>query len=369
VDDLITISMCGDVMTGRGIDQLLPHPSDPVLHEPFVEDARRYVALAEEANGKIPKPVTDDYVWGDALRVWARADVRIVNLETSITKSNDFWQGKEIHYRMNPENILCLSAGRIDCCALANNHVMDWGLTGLRETLQSLREARIRTAGAGRNRYEAAAPAILEVAGKGRVILLSFGSNTSGIPRSWAAAERRPGVNLLDDLCDGDVQRIRQAVARVRQHRDVVVASIHWGGNWGYEIPLTHREFARRLIDEAGIDVVHGHSAHHVKAIDVHRGRLILYGCGDFLNDYEGISGYEDYRDDLGLIYFASIEPSTGRLVGLRMTPTQIRRMQVQRAHTSDAIWLRDVLNRESREFAIEVALVEDELWLCNAIN
>jgi poly-gamma-glutamate synthesis protein (capsule biosynthesis protein) len=364
VDHLITISMCGDVMTGRGIDQVLPHPSDPVLYEPFVKDARTYVELAEKAHGTILRPVAYDYVWGDALRLWADADARIVNFETSITRSNEFWQGKEIHYRMNPENISCLVAGRIDCCALANNHVMDWGVAGLQETLHSLRDARIKTAGAGRNRSEATAPAILEVAGKGRVLLFSFGSETSGIPRSWAASEERPGVNLLEDFSEMDVQRIRQSVATVKHDHDVVVASIHWGSNWGYDIPFTHQEFAHRLIDEAGIDVIHGHSAHHVKASEVHHGRLILYGCGDFLDDYEGISGYADYRDDLGLIYFANIEPSSGRLVGLRMIPTQIRRMQVHLAQTSDMLWLRDVLNRESREFGIEVELVNDELWL-----
>ena len=57
----ITLFLCGDVMTGRGIDQLLAHPSEPTLHEPYVRDARRYVELAEEVHGPIERPVAPSY--------------------------------------------------------------------------------------------------------------------------------------------------------------------------------------------------------------------------------------------------------------------------------------------------------------------
>src|SRR5438874_7861304 len=110
--------LCGDVMTGRGIDQVLPHPGNPVLYESWVRDARDYVRLAEAANGPIPKPVAFDYIWGDALQELERTgtDLRIINLETSITRREAPWPGKGIHYRMHPENIGCLTAARINCC-------------------------------------------------------------------------------------------------------------------------------------------------------------------------------------------------------------------------------------------------------------
>ena len=118
----ITIFMCGDVMTGRGIDQVLPHPSPPVLYEPYLKSAGKYVEIAEGANGPIPHPVEFSYIWGDALDEWNRVgpDLRIINLETSITKSGDYWKGKGINCRMNPENIPSLTAARIDYCSLAN---------------------------------------------------------------------------------------------------------------------------------------------------------------------------------------------------------------------------------------------------------
>ena len=88
----VTLLLCGDVMLGRGIDQILPHPGDPDLHEPYVRSATTYVELAEKAHGPIPRPVDYAYVWGDALDTLRRLEpaTRIINLETSITESEDF---------------------------------------------------------------------------------------------------------------------------------------------------------------------------------------------------------------------------------------------------------------------------------------
>src|SRR4029453_6689562 len=125
----VTFFLCGDVMTGRGIDQILPHPSRPQLFEPYVRSAVEYVNLAERANGPIARPVDYAYVWGDALAELERVrpDARIVNLETAVTASDDAWSGKGIHYRMHPANVSCLTVAKLDCCCLANNHVLDWG--------------------------------------------------------------------------------------------------------------------------------------------------------------------------------------------------------------------------------------------------
>jgi poly-gamma-glutamate capsule biosynthesis protein CapA/YwtB (metallophosphatase superfamily) len=360
--DLITLFLCGDVMTGRGIDQILPHPSDPAIQEGYMKDARGYVEIAEKVNGSIPRSVAPGYIWGDALDELERVapDLRIINLETSVTKSDDYWKGKEVHYRMHPENIDCITAAKIDASSLANNHVLDWGYTGLKETLETLRKTKIRWVGAGMNLKEAESPVVMGVKDKGRVIVFAFGSPTSGVPLNWAASEKRPGVNLLRDFSDNTIQRIRKRVQEMKQERDIVVVSIHWGGNWGYQIPQEEIDFAHQLIDEAGVDMIHGHSSHHVKGIEVYQDRLILYGCGDFLNDYEGIGGYEYYRDDLGLMYFACMDPPTGKLIQLQMTPTQIKYFKVNRTSRDDALWLANVLNREGKRFRSRVKLDED---------
>src|SRR5881275_1992172 len=119
--------LCGDVMTGRGIDQALPYSVSPILYEPYVRDAREYVALAEKTNGPIPRPLSADYIWGDALRELERTDLRIANLETAITSAETPSPHKGIHYRMHPQNMGCLTVAQISACVLANNHVLDWG--------------------------------------------------------------------------------------------------------------------------------------------------------------------------------------------------------------------------------------------------
>lgn len=347
--DVVTLFLCGDVMLGRGVDQILPHPGDPTLREGYVRDARSYVESAEAVNGPIPAPVEPSWPWGDALRVLEEAapDARIVNLETAVTRSDTFEPGKEIHYRMHPADMPALAVARPDVCVLANNHVLDFGHLGLEETLRSLYRAGLRTVGAGRNADEAHAPATVTVSRTARVLVFALGMESSGIPPGWAATEYVPGVA---HVVEPSVAAAAETVRRVRQEKlpgDITVVSVHWGSNWGYRIPREHIRFARALVD-GGVDVVHGHSSHHPRTIEVYRDRLILYGCGDFIDDYEGISGYERYRDDLRLAYFVSVEADTGRLAGLRMVPLRVRRMRLEPATDEDRDWLRATLDRIS---------------------
>ena len=223
--DLIRLFLCGDVMTGRGIDQVLPHPSDPGLHEPCIRDARFYLKLAESVNGAITRPVTADYIWGDALGGTA----------------------------------ICLPSGTLDTAGIAH-------------------------------------------------------TGASGVPREFAATAHRPGVNFLEDISKKTARRIAREMHGFNSQRDVIVASIHWGGNWDYHIRAEEIRFVHQLIDQ-GIAVVHGHSSHHVKTAEIYSGRLVLYGCGDLMNDYEGISGYEEFRSDLTLLYLPAIDPRRGQLV------------------------------------------------------
>lgn len=354
--DRVILFLCGDVMTGRGIDQILPFPGGPQLYEPCMDSAADYVTLAEQASGRMPRPVEYSYIWGDALGEFQREQpqVKVINLETAITRSDTPWQGKDVHYKMSPENIACLTAAGIDCCVLANNHMLDWGIPGLLDTLKVLETAGIKYAGAGRNVRQAQAPAILETGGC-RVIVFGLGSLSSGIPAEWSAQEDRPGLNVIETQSDDPVHSLAKGIRELRRKGDVVIVSIHWGGNWGYKIPSAQRILAHRLVDETGLDILHGHSSHHVKAIEIYNGRLILYGCGDFLNDYEGIKGYESFRGDLGLMYFADVDPWQSRLLAVRLIPTQVRHFRVRRASELDSKWLANLLNREGMRFGTRV--------------
>ncbi len=362
----ITLFLCGDVMTGRGIDQIFAHPSQPRLYEPYMRSALGYVEITEQATGPIKRPVTADYPWGDALVELERMrpDARIINLETAVTTAEDPWPAKGIHYRMHPANVSCLTAARIDCCTLANNHVLDWGYGGLVETLDVLHATGIRTAGAGRTDAEAAAPATVELSRGSRVLVFAFGMESAGVPDDWAAARSRAGVNLLADLSARAVDDIARQVQQVKRSGDIAVASIHWGSNWGYDIPKAQRDFAHGLIDTAGVDIVHGHSSHHPKGIEVYRDRLVLYGCGDFLNDYEGIGGHESFRSDLALMYFPTLDGETGKLMRLLLTPVCIRHFRVNRARGDEARSLGAMLAREGARLGTRVAQQPDDTLL-----
>jgi poly-gamma-glutamate capsule biosynthesis protein CapA/YwtB (metallophosphatase superfamily) len=345
---MVTLFLCGDVMTGRGIDQVLSSPSDPELHESYVRNAGTYVDLAEQVNGPIVRPASFESVWGAALAELERVapDARIINLETSVTRSEDYWRGKGIHYRMHPENVGCLTVAEIDCCVLANNHVLDWGYAGLEETLETVHAAGLLTAGAGLTSDAAAAPAVIERGGQGRVLVFGLASETSGCPRAWQAGARRPGIHMTE-LSESAAKRAVRIMEPHKAHRDIVVASIHWGGNWGYNVTREERAFAQLLIDSGVVDVVHGHSSHHPKGIEVYRNKPILYGCGDFINDYEGISGQDRFRGDLSLMYFVDVDPTDGRLASLRATPLRMCRFSLQKVTAADTAWLQRTLDRE----------------------
>ncbi len=344
---MTTLFFCGDVMLGRGVDQILPHPCDPELRESYVRDAREYVRLAEAENGPIPRPVDFGWPWGDALEVLdaAAPDVRVINLETSVTRHDAFAPGKEIHYRMHPANLPCLAAARPDVCVLANNHVLDFGRPGLAETLHSLSGARLRTAGAGRDSTAASHPAIVPLDGDRRLLVFAFGMPSSGIPYHWAATADLSGVSFVASHSGTAAAEVADHVRRMKRPGDIAVASVHWGSNWGYDLSRDHIALAHALID-AGADVVHGHSSHHPRPLETYRGKLVLHGCGDLINDYEGITGYERYRDDLRLLYFVSLEPDTGRLAEVRVVPLQARRMRLCHASSEDSQWLRSLLDQ-----------------------
>src|SRR5258708_8209074 len=179
----------------------------------------------------------------------------------------------------------------------------------------------------------------------------------SGTPYSITSSARPSSMG-------GILNPIVRAVLRLTLSRNLVGnstgrsdVSIHWGSNWGYHIPDEQKILARALIDKAGVSIVHGHSSHHPRAIEIYRDRLILYGCGDFLNDYEGIRGDERYRDDLALMYFADLDPASGSLHALRLVPLQIKNFRLSNPSWRDIEWDEQTLDCEGQQFGTRVIL------------
>jgi poly-gamma-glutamate capsule biosynthesis protein CapA/YwtB (metallophosphatase superfamily) len=340
----MTMLLTGDVMIGRGVDQLFDIHCDPQLFEAWVTDARHYVNLAEAKHGSIPRPVTHAYVWGDSLEDSAheKPDIRIINLETCLTLSKAFAASKSIHYRAHPNQVGILRAAHIDGCVLADNHTMDWGREGLEETLKALKNVNIRCAGAGLNILDAEEAIPFSLPGI-TLKVVAWGSLTSGIPVTWQAGAKQSGVNIIE--C-ASLSHILQTLQALKAKDTLLLVSIHWGNNWGHDISCQQRSLAHTLVDQGRASIVHFHSSHHPKAIEVHRHRLILYGAGDLINDYEGIPGYEEYLPDLGMIYFPLIDGISGQLVTLRMRVYARRNMRLIRATEKEVMELSSLLQR-----------------------
>ena len=189
---------------------------------------------------------------------------------------------------------------------------------------------------------------------------------SSGIPHTWAATGRRPGVAMIPDLSDSSAAEVARRANVEKRPGDVAIVSVHWGSNWGYDVDSGQIRFAHKLIDE-GIDVVHGHSSHHPRPIEMYRGKLILYGCGDTIDDYEGIGSYESFRHELRLLYFASIERETGRLSALRMVPMRMRRMRLEGVPDDDAEWLRSTVEQISSRLGTRINTTADGVLTATA--
>lgn len=153
----------------------------------------------------------------------------------------------------------------------------DYGRRGLTETLE-LAHAGLKTAGAGRTLVQAREPAIVPLATGARILVFAAGTESSGIPPNWSAGEHESGVALLPDLSLKTATNLVARVTAVKHQNDLIVVSIHWGTNWGHDVSRDQVQFAHWLID-GGVDIVHGHSSHHPRPIEVYRGRLVLYGA------------------------------------------------------------------------------------------
>ncbi len=173
------------------------------------------------------------------------------------------------------------------------------------------------------------------------------------------------GVNLLPAMDEKTSRAIARQIQTEARGNDLVIFSVHWGGNWGYAISPRQRTFAHQLVDDAGADIVFGHSSHHPMGMEVYKEKLIIYGAGDFINDYEGISGHEEYRGELTLMYFPVIDSGSGNLIALKLIPMRIKKFRLNRTSANEARWLQKVLNREGEELGTSVLMDENHvLWL-----
>lgn len=351
----LKFAVAGDTMLGRLVDQLFSiHSNDP--------ENTRYIESWKRKHPEAVQKFTSNpytYVWGDLLPVFRSwADVRLINLETSIT-TNEEKDPKEFNYRMHPHNVRSLTEAKIDYCSLANNHILDYKEKGLLETVAVLKENSIKFAGVG-TEEEAWEPttitkSIQQDKESKNIDIMCF--SFSDHYKKWAAKGNKIGINFLDvDVMDeNDFKVVQKKIEEKKKNRrpDIVVASIHWGSNYSWQPPKNFRRFAHFLVDECGIDLIHGHSSHHIQGIEVYKKKPILYGCGDFIDDY---AVDDDYRNDLGFLYKLMYDVDKKEWKKIVLVPTKIKQFSVSSMVTKgERTWLTEKIKTLSAVFGTTV--------------
>jgi poly-gamma-glutamate capsule biosynthesis protein CapA/YwtB (metallophosphatase superfamily) len=277
------------------------------------------------------------FPWGDTLPILESADWRACNLESVISDPKpSVLPGEVFPFRSDARNIAVLTAARIDAVSLANNHTLDYGEEALVDMLELLDQAGVGHSGAGRNFAEAMRPAVSRVGGL-RIGMLACTDNEPG----WAAQPASASVFYVPaGAADERTGPLLESVRRARSQVDLLIVSLHWGPNWGPASPPTHVRLAKRLI-EAGADAVFGHSGHAVRAIEIYRGKPIIYCAGNFIDDY---AVDEIERNDESFIFMLEIEQE--RIARVRLHPAVIDGFHANIAHGREAD---DILDRMRR--------------------
>lgn len=285
-----SILFTGDVMLGRLVDENLDHRSP-------------------------------GSVWGDLLPYFHKADLRIINLECALTKCEKTRE-KVFNFRSAPEHIKSLQEAKIDVCNVANNHVLDFDVEGLFDTLNVLDQKGIAHVGAGKNLVEAKKPEIIELEDL-KIGIIGCSDNEP----TWAAQENRPGIFYFSTKSADELLGL---VDDVRPSVDLLFVSLHWGPNMQERPSGEFITFAHNLVDR-GVDVLHGHSAHVFQPIECINGSVILYDTGDFIDDY-AIDPL--LRNDETFLYH--LEVADKKLNKLSLLPAVITDCHVDRAKGKD---------------------------------
>lgn len=255
---------------------------------------------------------------------------------------------------MHPVNIQCLKEARISYASLANNHTLDFEKEGLIETVRTVKNSGIAFAGAGESGEEAHRPAelLLENHNEDAYHLVHVYS-ASDHPGDWASVAN---FHLIDYLPTTRIH-LKNQLMSAPSRPDFKIFSVHWGPNYSWTPSDEIQSLAHFLIDECGVDLIHGHSSHHIQGVEVYKGKLIIYGCGDFVDDY---AVNTTYRNDLSGIWRVGLEElQKGKLEvrTLELYPTKIKRFQTNLIKGSDPdhAWVHSKFQQLCRSFGTEV--------------
>ncbi|HDQ46224.1 MAG TPA: CapA family protein [bacterium] len=212
-----------------------------------------------------------DYPFDSVASVIREADIAVANLEAPFTTGGTAFQ-KEYNFAVPPSFITGPVRAGFDLFTLANNHILDFGVEGLRSTIHTLDSTGIAYCGAGFDLEESIRPALLTRKG----IRFGFLAFSLTFPEAFWASPGRAGTAYVRP------EKLETIIRKVRESADVVIVSFHWGGESVTEPRPYQIQYARRAID-AGADLVFGHHPHVLQGLEIYKGRLIAYSLGNFI--------------------------------------------------------------------------------------
>lgn len=248
----------------------------------------------------------------DALRSLLK-DSHVVfgNLEGPLTQGGHPANDKQYVFRSPPKRVApALAQAGFSVVALANNHAMDYGVEGLRETMAALANAGIQHTGAGMSIDEARAPALIDAAG----YTVAFLAYSLTFPQDFWARSDRPGTAF------GHEVHVRADVAAARKLADLVIVSFHWGR----EVTTTLRDYQPRLAHaaiDAGATMVFGHHPHILQGIERYKSGLIFYSLGNF--------AFGSYSRNATRSIVAQLTVEGGRIKEARLIPINVNNIEV----------------------------------------
>ena len=347
----------GDLMIGRSVSEYLQRNLTSNDEEQL---SRKY----KKQNNNIYASL-----WGNTLPIFHNADARFINLECCITTHDVPYPNKPFNFRTHPSNVRVLNEAKINYANLANNHILDYNYSGMVETIKTLDDNNIKWAGAGDNLIEAGTPTVVDVGGLKIAVI-----GSADHPNEFKSTNSKYGINYVDIIGEMGVnsiysisnfiERTKTAIQKLRNKEkiDLVVLSIHLGPNYLWEVPDNHQIFVRQLIDKVGVNIIHGHSSHHIKAIEIYKGSVIMYGCSDFIDDYQ-IS--DEYRNDLSFIYELLYDTTNKQFIRCELTPTVISNLQTKIAtDDNDKEWLFDNMKHLCNQVGTETVISDDNSHL-----
>lgn len=253
-----------------------------------------------------------DYPFKHTRQLLGNADIVIGNLEGPLTNHEiPETPDKQYLFRSPPQAVApALRRAGFNAMNLANNHILDYGVTGMNDTLQSLDQSGITGIGAGQNLSEARTGRIIRTA-HGDVALLGYSLT---FPESFWATDTQPGTAF------GHRKQIVEDIQRLNQQADYIVVSFHWGREKAENLRPYQPRLARAAID-AGADIVLGHHPHILQAIEAYKQGLIIYSLGNYV--------FGSYSQDARNSVVARINLHSGNFYSVELTPINVLNTQV----------------------------------------